>query len=179
MPNQLSKTSNPNLNTLEQAAGFPPFTRGYKSTALKIKFISGFGTINLFEINNDISLIKLFKEIISKKIKGDIHLKIHKAELAPILRTLLALINQITFNKAAYSKFIFYNELSKIELNDINSLKAFQINYVKVQDLNIATFLLKQTNNFPVDPFYGSNDYQNFIEKHTLKYWNEIHTMLA
>ena len=179
MYNQISNTNNPNLNTAEQAAGFAPFTRGYHSTALKIEFISDFDNINLFEIFNDETIINVFEDIISKKIKGDIHLKIHKVEFAPILRTLLALMNQITFNKAEYSKFIFYTELSKIELNEINALKAFQINYVKVQDLNMATFLLKQTINFPVDPFYGSNDYQNFIEKHTLKYWNEIHTMLA
>ena len=116
MPNQISKTSNPNLNTPEQAAGFAPFTRGYYSTALKIEFISDFETVNLYEINNNETIVNVFKEIISKKIKGDIHLKIHKAEMAPILRTLLALINQITFKQALYSKFIFYTDLTSIEL---------------------------------------------------------------
>ncbi len=186
-----TKIDMPNLETL-QAAGYPPFTRGYYTH----NFITQVNSINLFsdQVHYHISklsaieMIQLFNQIISKKetilntpivnLKFSFTNTINNVISIRVLRTVLACICNDLYEKPNALKFNFIafaeggNAISEI----YNFANMAQINTLIIEENQYHTFLKIQTllPKFPIDCLSGSKE----IEEKTAYLFTKVYSKI-
>lgn len=182
----VSYIDNNKAKNLEQAAGFPPFTRGYSCLVKETQLSSHI--IPDFKINDysDNAVINLFKEIISSKIKGLFKLdvpfdnSIKGTIYASVFRTILSIICNDLHNDNKALVFKFYGSIQNTD-NDLNSLilaTAAQIDYLIVDDFEKWKSLKLLSPNAPVDSLYGSKHLEQEIESIFFRLWPQIEKFL-
>jgi len=170
----------------EQAAGFPPFTRGYFEYAFSPEISSNNELISFnytLESNSPEAIYKLFQTLLkNNSFQPIFHLLLHipiNSELVVVtktLRTLFALVNHLKSDNANTSKFHFY-----VENTDYQSiLTAYQ--YVEMSQVD--TLIVSPKDEFllgnfpetftPIDPFYNSTVLDKKVETLTSKVWKKI-----
>ena len=167
----------------EQAAGFPPFTRGYSCLSKNIQLINNIDTD--YKINDylDNTIIDLFKEIISNNVTDKKELKLSipfnenavSASYVIVIRTLLSFVIKKSTNNYV-PVFTFYGnpENTNNELNTFILAKAAQIDYLVVDDLEKWTSIKLLCPEAPVDSLYGSEYLEKENEQIFLRLWKQI-----
>lgn len=178
---------NTNAGLLEQAAGFPPFTRGYASVDKSTRISKE--SENLFALT-DYSyeeIIQLFSQIISSKAKGKISLNlpfrgtVEEVIAIRVLRTLLAFTSDKIHNNATTVQFEFYGDHKNktASLNTLLYANAAQIDNLLVDNINDWVPIKQLLPQTPTDSLYGST----YLEKETstlfFSLWKQIEDLLV
>lgn len=173
---------NDKADILEQAAGFPPYTRGY-TTISKSVAIENFkkADYTLLE-TDDNSIQNLFKEIITNKPKGNITLNVNfkgtyeDVIIVRVLRTLLAFVSDNIFNNASIIQFQFFGvyNYNEISLNALLFATAAQIDTLTVENNFNWLPLNSLINQTPVDNLYGSSFLENETSETFFRLWKLI-----
>jgi len=150
---------------LEQAAGFPPFTRGYTTVAKNI-VLTSFKKSNYTLSNlNDESIHNLFKEIIADKPIGTITLNINFEGIISnvitvrVLRTLLAFTSDNLYNNPSIIQFEFFGvyQSNSTSLNTLFYANAAQLDFLTVSNKDNWEPLTTMITKTPIDNLYGSS----------------------
>lgn len=170
------------LDSKEQAAGFPPFSRGYEALQFTPKIITAKHKVKYdftLQTNSEEALFKLFEELVfsdilnpSIKLLLNFPIKEQSIVITRVLRTLLALIGQIKYSNASISKFCFYTKSSNPSniLTEYQYVLMSQINFF-ICDENYITLLKNHTSPpIPIDALYGSE----ILNRKTNKLFNSI-----
>lgn len=178
------------LDNKEQAAGFPPFSRGYEAFNFTPKIITPRHLVNfdfVLQAHSEEAILKLFKEILSNDVlKPSIQLFLDfpvNEQLiitARLLRTLLALIGHLKYNQASISKFCFYTNSSNSPniLIEYQYVFASQINFF-ICDENYFTFIQNHPRSpIPVDALYGSEIVNEEMNRLFNPIWTKIYSVL-
>ena len=174
--------TNKKAEFLEQAAGFPPFTRGYSVLGKSVHIASFTDTDCLLKAYTDQNIVDLFIQIISRQAKEKVSLnvpftgKANEIIYLRVLRTLLAFVSDKLYNDPGQIQFEFYGIHSddSPSLNTIIFAHAAQldvltvnntVDWIPIQQLIPAT---------PVDSLYGSS----YLEQETaiifFRLWKQI-----
>lgn len=176
---------NIDFNSKEQAAGFPPFTRGYQTHSFSTEIISDHNTFDFsLQSNSSDAIYKLFLFIIKNDYsKPQFHLLLDfpinakTVVITKALRTILALINMEKNSNAETTKFHFYtkNEVPHKIVTTYNYTQLSQINTLITN--NKCRFLLNAIplNQEPIDSLYGSELIRNKVELLTTTIWKQIY----
>lgn len=175
-----------NKNIEEQAAGFPPFTRGYEvvdfqtvctedDKKIKIDF-------ELTEISNQ-AITKVFQKILnSKTTKAEIYILMltpFNEEMiiaTKVLRTLLSVVNLEWDNNASSSKFIFFaknKQVNTIQL-DYHFAMASQIHFLIASAKSKNYLEALPYHPEPIDPTYGNENIEQSIFNMVNEIWKKI-----
>ncbi len=170
----------------EQAAGFAPFIRGYKSDCFKTSIITNDTNLRYDFHIKEVSakaIISVLNIILkSTKSKPVYHLLIDIAtiektlELTPILRSFLALISKHKTEDASYASFIFYikGTNSKNSIIEYQFAEASQINYLITNSLEASILAFSSQKSTPIDPLYGSEILKTKIETLFTEVWDSL-----
>jgi len=180
-----------NINQKEQAAGYPPFTRGYQEYSFNPDVITTKKLPNfdyILQNSNPSDIIELFQKILNNNsLKPTFHLFLklpinsEVIVITRILRTLLSLVCHLKTNTPSASKFCFYlqNIDSHKILNDYQYAQISQTNTLFTSD-DESLFLFKSLplNYFPIDSFYGSKLLEQKTNKLFENTWEKIYSVL-
>lgn len=174
--------TNKKADLLEQAAGFPPFTRGYSVISKKVQISSSMSTDFTLTDYNDENIIQLFKEIISRQAKGEFSIsltfigKVTEIIYLRVLRTLLAFVSDKLHNNAALIKFEFYgiNSNEHPSLNTLVFANAGQLNGLIVNSTSEWSVIQKLIKTTPADSLYGSSYLEHETEILFFRLWKQI-----
>ena len=169
----VSYTANNKAIEPEQAAGFPPFTRGYSCVYKNIQLTNDVKTdFSIFDYKDE-TLVNLFKSLFSSKSKGLIKLSIPPNVNNEILiylrllRCLLSVISKEKYSDPKYVFFEFYGATIK-HTNNLNTLilaKAAQVDFLIIDDTEYWHSLQNLCPTVPVDNMYGSDELETQTEK--------------
>jgi len=150
------------LSEHEQAAGFPPFSRGYHTLAKKAKLITLLPE-NYIEVDfNEKGVSKLFSTLHKKEFSSEINIVFNfegaSSEIAYsiVLRTLLAIFLQKQKKDSNDYQFVFYAKSSNSSLNTLNAANVIGIDFLIVSEIELWKRLEPFAAQFPVDPLYGN-----------------------
>lgn len=175
-------STNKKAEVLEQAAGFPPFTRGYAVLSKNVQISNYKDTDFVLEEYTDENIIDLFTQIISRKIKGTLPLNVpftgnvEEIIYLRVLRTLLAFISDKLHNNPTLTKFEFYgnNVNESVSLNTLVFANAAQLDVLIVNNMLQWKSIQQLISPTPVDILYGSS----FLEDETViiffRLWKQI-----
>lgn len=172
---------------LEQAAGFPPFTRGYSTVSRPTKI-----SVNIkseFSITDytDESIIELFNQIILRQVKKKISLGIPFSGIVQeviyirVLRTLLAFISDQLYDNPTETKFEFIGEFQNpvTSLNSLVFANAAQLDTLVVNNKENWEPIKELIPHTPVDSLYGSSDLENETSTIFFRLWKQIENLLT
>ena len=171
---------------LEQAAGFPPFTRGYLTIATPVKIGEKLTADFTLANFSDSNIIDLFSQIILREAKGNISLSlpfvgtINEVIYIRLLRTLLAFVSEKLYNNAAIVQFEFYGDYSSemVSLNTLMYANMAQIDVLFVEHTNDWEVIKKILPQAPIDNLFGAD----YLEKKTstifFSLWEQIKYLL-
>ena len=172
---------------LEQAAGFPPFTRGYSVLAKNVVIANFTDTDFTLTEYTDENIVHLFIQIISRQAKDTLTLKlpftgnIDEIIHLRVLRTLLAFVSDKLHKNATLAKFKFYG-LNTSELSSINTLvfaNAAQLDVLFVSNTSAWGSIQKLIPAIPVDSLYGSSYLEQETEVSFFRLWKKITPILG
>ena len=182
----ITSKTNKKAGLPEQAAGFPPFTRGYSVLGKSVE-IGGFkdADFTLTEYT-DQCIINLFTQIISHQAKEKISLnlpftgKVDEIIYLKTLRTLLAFVSEKLHNNAALVKFEFYGICSNQvpSLNTLILANASQLSILTVNNTSEWEDIKQLTEIIPVDSLYGSSYIEHETEIVFFRLWKKIEAIL-
>ena len=185
-----SNTKNTPLFKTELAAGFPPYTRGYKAFDFETKTITpnkeGAYDFELKSYSED-AIIDLFKQIIANPTLNKelslffgVPINIDLVSATRAIRTVLALINQHQKKEASSSCFKFYSKGQEIDnlLIEYHFVKASQIDFFILSKK--AQTLLKNVpeTKIPIDPFFGNPNLDHATNTLINNVWEQIEPLL-
>lgn len=179
--------NNKKAEHLEQAAGFPPFTRGYSALGKNVVITNFTDTDFKLTEYTDENIVHLFTQIISRQAKGTFSLKLPFAGNTDeiihlrVLRTLLAFVSDKLHKNATLAKFEFYG-LNTSEFPSINTFvfaNAAQLDVLFVNNTSTWESIQKLTPVIPVDSLYGSSYLEQETEVSFFRLWKKITPILG
>ena len=179
--------NNKKAELLEQAAGFPPFTRGYSVLAKNVVIANFNDTDFTLTEYTDENILHLFTQIISRQAKGTLSLKLPFAGNTDeiihlkVLRTLLTFVSDKLHKNATQAKFEFYG-LNTSELPSINILvfaNAAQLDVLFVNNTSAWRSIQKLIPAIPVDILDGSSYLEKETEIAFFRLWKKITPILG
>lgn len=183
---EINYIKNKKAELLEQAAGFPPFTRGYSAISQPIQIKSNLKSDFRITDYTDESIKQLFSQIISNQTKGQISLNVpfngttNEVTYIRVFRTLLSFISAKLYNNASAIQFEFYGEYIKpvASLNCLLFAKAAQLDVLLVNDIENWLPIENLVPQTPVDSFYGSYDLEKETSAIFFGLWKQMHKIL-
>lgn len=185
-----SNINKSDLSEIELAAGFPPFTRGYKAFNFETKTVvsSPKDTFD-FELNeqSEDAILNLFTSVLpkntsKKQFKLFINTPINNDLVCTIraIRTLLALVNEYQKKEASFSSFLFYIKSQKLQklLIEYHFVKASQIDFFVLSEKAYAVLENFSDTKLPIDPFYGNININQTTNRLIKNVWKKIQPIL-
>ena len=171
------------VDELEQAAGFPPYTRGYNTVSKNVKLCNKKSALDFLLTDfSDESILTLFTQIINKKVKGKISLEVPFSGnpkdiiYTKILRTLLAFVSDKLYNNAAIVKFDFFGDCtaSNTLLNTLFFANTAQLDNLMVSNIDNWKIIAQILQKIPTDSLYGSEYLEKEIYTIFIRLWKLI-----
>ena len=171
--NNISITYKTNLLSLEkeQAAGFPPFTKGYHSIFKKIQLATSTPDNCITFSFTESSVVQLFEKLHTMELTNSINLKctfsgkVNQLAYIVVLRTLLCLYLKQKNKDFNQIQFVFYANSETPSLLSLHLAQAIGIDYFFTKNTEQITTIHKHISSQPVDPLYGNNTLKTKIER--------------